>query len=58
MAASTVSGCVPTAQRVVEEGEAGLLGLDAIADSYWFIHGRLPSAGRQEIDLPPFKEPF
>jgi hypothetical protein len=57
-ATSTASGCLPTSQRVAEQGEVGLLGLDAIADTYRFIHGRLPSAWRQEIDLPPYNESF
>ena len=41
-----------------ERGEAGLLGIDAIADTYWNIHRQRRSAWTQEVDLRPFKEPF
>jgi NAD(P)-dependent dehydrogenase (short-subunit alcohol dehydrogenase family) len=41
-----------------ERGEDGLLGIDAIADSYWHIHRQKRSAWSQEIDLRPFKESF
>ena len=41
-----------------ECGEAGLLGIDAIADTYWNIHRQRRSAWTQEVDLRPFKEPF
>ena len=43
---------------VVERGEDGLLGIDAIAEGYWHIHRQQPSAWTQEIDLRPFKEAF
>jgi hypothetical protein len=39
-------------------GEDGLLGIDAIADTYWNIHKQHRSAWTQEVDLRPFKEPF
>jgi NAD(P)-dependent dehydrogenase (short-subunit alcohol dehydrogenase family) len=41
-----------------ERGEDGLLGIDAIADTYWSIHKQQRSAWTQEVDLRPFKEPF
>lgn len=44
--------------RVAEQGETGLLDIDAIAQAYWFLHEQHPSAWTQEIDLRPFKEPF
>ncbi|MFT3801531.1 MAG: SDR family NAD(P)-dependent oxidoreductase [Burkholderiaceae bacterium] len=44
--------------RVAEKGELGLLGIDAIAEAYWFIHRQHPSAWSQEIDLRPAVEPF
>jgi hypothetical protein len=43
---------------IKERGEDGLLGIDAIADTYWQIHRQPPSAWTQEIDLRPFKETF
>ena len=39
-------------------GEDGLLGIDAIAETYWQIHRQARSAWTQEVDLRPFKEPF
>lgn len=44
--------------RVVEQGETGLLGIDAIALTYWQIHRQHPSAWTQEIDLRPSVEVF
>ena len=41
-----------------ERGEDGMLGIDAIADTYWHIHRQQRSAWAQEVDLRPFKEPF
>ena len=41
-----------------ERGEDGLLGIDAIADTYWSIHKQQRSGWTQEVDLRPFKEPF
>jgi NAD(P)-dependent dehydrogenase (short-subunit alcohol dehydrogenase family) len=43
---------------VAERGEDGLLGVDAIAETYWQIHRQARSAWAQEIDLRPFKENF
>lgn len=39
-------------------GENGLLGPDAIAESYWQVHLQHPSAWSFEIDLRPFRETF
>jgi NAD(P)-dependent dehydrogenase (short-subunit alcohol dehydrogenase family) len=47
---------VPT--LATERGEDGLLGIDAIADTYWSIHRQQRSAWTQEVDLRPFKESF
>ena len=44
--------------RVAEKGETGLLGIDAIAETYWHIHRQPRSAWTQEVDLRPFKETF
>ena len=41
-----------------ERGADGLIGIDAIADTYWTIHKQKRSAWTQEMDLRPFKEPF
>jgi NAD(P)-dependent dehydrogenase (short-subunit alcohol dehydrogenase family) len=47
------------APRLLEErGEDGLLGIDAIAETYWHIHRQQRSAWTQELDLRPFKETF
>jgi NAD(P)-dependent dehydrogenase (short-subunit alcohol dehydrogenase family) len=43
---------------VSERGEDGLLGIDAIAEAYWFIHKQERSAWTQELDLRPYKEVF
>jgi len=43
---------------VKERGEDGLLGIDAIAETYWHIHRQPRSAWTQEVDLRPFKETF
>jgi NAD(P)-dependent dehydrogenase (short-subunit alcohol dehydrogenase family) len=45
-------------QLLQERGEDGLLGVDAIAETYWQIHRQPRSAWTQEVDLRPFKEPF
>lgn len=45
-------------EMVKARGEDGLLGLDAIADNYWYLHRQPQSAWSQEIDLRPFKESF
>ena len=41
-----------------ERGEDGLLGLEAIAETYWLIPRQSRSAWTQEIDLRPFRESF
>ena len=41
-----------------ERGEDGLLGIDAIAETYWQIHCQKRSAWTQEVDLRPYKENF
>jgi NAD(P)-dependent dehydrogenase (short-subunit alcohol dehydrogenase family) len=41
-----------------QRGEDGLLGIDAIAETYWQIHRQPRSAWAFEVDLRPFKEPF
>ena len=43
---------------IKERGEDGLLGVDAIAETYWQIHRQPRSAWAQEIDLRPYKENF
>jgi NAD(P)-dependent dehydrogenase (short-subunit alcohol dehydrogenase family) len=43
---------------VQERGEDGLLGIDAIAETYWQIHRQPRSAWTHEVDLRPFKESF
>jgi NAD(P)-dependent dehydrogenase (short-subunit alcohol dehydrogenase family) len=47
---------VPT--LIKERGEDGLLGIEAIADTYWDIHCQQRSAWTHEVDLRPFKESF
>jgi len=39
-------------------GEDGLIGIDAIAETYWQIHRQPRSAWTHELELRPFKEPF
>lgn len=43
---------------ITERGADGLLGIDAIADTYWHLHRQARSAWAQEVDLRPFKETF
>ena len=43
---------------IQERGEDGLLGVDAIAETYWHLHHQPRSAWAQEIDLRPYKENF
>ena len=43
---------------VQERGEDGLLGIEAIADTYWTIHRQQRSAWTQEVDVRPYREPF
>jgi NAD(P)-dependent dehydrogenase (short-subunit alcohol dehydrogenase family) len=45
-------------QLLQERGEDGLLGVDAIAETYWQIHRQPRSAWTQEVDLRPYKETF
>jgi NAD(P)-dependent dehydrogenase (short-subunit alcohol dehydrogenase family) len=45
-------------EAVAERGAAGLLDIDAIAETYWQIHRQHPSAWSQEVELRPYKEPF
>jgi NAD(P)-dependent dehydrogenase (short-subunit alcohol dehydrogenase family) len=45
-------------QILEDRGEDGLLGIEAIADTYWHLHRQARSAWAQEVDLRPFKEPF
>jgi NAD(P)-dependent dehydrogenase (short-subunit alcohol dehydrogenase family) len=45
-------------QVIEERGEDGLLGIDAIAETYWHLYRQPRSAWAQEIDLRPYKEPF
>ncbi len=45
-------------QAVEQRGADGLLDIDAIAETYWQIHGQHRSAWAHEIDLRPFKESF
>ncbi|MCF7970612.1 MAG: SDR family NAD(P)-dependent oxidoreductase [Methylococcaceae bacterium] len=40
------------------KGEEGMLDLEAIAETYWFMHCQHPSTWTHELDLRPFKEPF
>ncbi len=43
---------------VEQRGEDGLLGIEAIAETYWQIHRQPRSAWTQEMDLRPYKETF
>ncbi|WP_304217315.1 SDR family NAD(P)-dependent oxidoreductase [Phenylobacterium aquaticum] len=43
---------------VEARGQDGLLGVDAIAETYWQLHRQPRSAWAQEIDLRPYKEAF
>jgi NAD(P)-dependent dehydrogenase (short-subunit alcohol dehydrogenase family) len=43
---------------VRERGEDGLLGVEAIAETFWQLYRQPRSAWTQEIDLRPYKEPF
>jgi NAD(P)-dependent dehydrogenase (short-subunit alcohol dehydrogenase family) len=45
-------------EAVAQRGEDGLLDIEAIAETYWHIHGQPRSAWTQEIDLRPYKENF
>jgi hypothetical protein len=39
-----------------EEGEAGVLNVDALADAYWALHMQHRSAWTHELDLRRFNE--
>ena len=45
-------------QAIERLGEDGMLGIDAIAETYWQIHRQHRSAWTHEVDLRPFKEAF
>jgi NAD(P)-dependent dehydrogenase (short-subunit alcohol dehydrogenase family) len=45
-------------EALKERGEDGLLGIDAIAETYWHVHRQPRTAWAQEVDLRPYKEPF
>ncbi|MEO8203678.1 MAG: SDR family NAD(P)-dependent oxidoreductase [Betaproteobacteria bacterium] len=45
-------------EALAERGADGLLGIDAIAETYWHIHRQPRTAWAQEIDLRPYKEAF
>ncbi|MBB5447771.1 MULTISPECIES: SDR family NAD(P)-dependent oxidoreductase [unclassified Paraburkholderia] len=44
--------------RFEAAGPDGLLGIDAIADTYWHIHRQDHTAWTQEVDLRPYREDF
>jgi hypothetical protein len=45
-------------QRLEQLGDDGSLGLEDIADAYWYLHTQPRSAWTQELDLRPYKEAF
>ena len=45
-------------QLLDERGEDGLLGIEAIAETYWHIHRQARTAWSFEVDLRPYKESF
>lgn len=45
-------------EALQQRGEDGLLDVDAIAETYWQLHGQHRTAWTQEIDLRPYKESF
>lgn len=45
-------------ERAKQKGEDGLLGLDALAQAFWFLHRQPRTAWSQEIDLRPAQESF
>ncbi len=45
-------------EMVRERGEEGLLGIDAIAETFWQLHRQPRTAWAQEIDLRPYTETF
>jgi hypothetical protein len=59
MAGSTAIRLLSRAPTLSKDrGEDGLLGIEAIADTYWNFHRQQRSAWTQEVDLRPFKETF
>ncbi len=44
--------------RLQEKGEAGLLGLDGLAEAFWFLHRQPATTWSLEIDLRPATESF
>ena len=40
------------------KGAEGLLDIDAIADTFWYLHTQHRTAWTFKLDLRPFKEPF
>ncbi|MBW2279172.1 MAG: SDR family NAD(P)-dependent oxidoreductase [Deltaproteobacteria bacterium] len=45
-------------EYAASKGEDGMLGVDAIAETFWSLHAQHRSAWTQELDLRPFKETF
>jgi len=45
-------------QYAQSKGEDGMLNIDAIADTFWYLHTQHRTAWTLEVDLRPFKEPF
>ena len=45
-------------EMAAAKGEDGLLGIDAIAETYWHIHLQPRTAWTHEVDLRPYKEGF
>ncbi|MGH8506933.1 MAG: SDR family NAD(P)-dependent oxidoreductase [Stenotrophobium sp.] len=45
-------------KMVEQRGDDGLLGVEGIAEAYWFLHKQPRNAWTQELDLRPHKESF
>ncbi len=45
-------------QLAAERGSDGMLDIDAIADTYWFMHHQHRSAWTLELDVRPWAENF